>query len=152
MKKFFGLWMMAFVLCLFSCKNTDPVRVYEHTAAQDAAGVYKGVWKSVSSSSGKETIYDDGIVELEVFKDSLEHQCFIYIKSEQAKWNFRGLTNVAHAGDDIVFQKESSGNGIGQAIYGRISNNKLTMSFASFGKEGYKSVIFSNTFNGEKQE
>ena len=152
MKKFFGLWMMAFVLCLFSCKNTDPVRVYEHTAAQDAAGVYKGVWKSVSSSSGKETIYDDGIVELEVFKDSLEHQCFIYIKSEQAKWNFRGLTNVAHAGDDIVFQNESSGNGIGQAIYGRISNNKLTMSFESFGKEGYKSVIFSNAFNGEKQE
>ena len=100
----------------------------------------------------KETIYDDGIIELEVFKDSLENQCFIYIKSEQAKWNLRGLTNVAHAGDDIVFQNESGGNGIGQAIYGRISNNKLTMSFASFGKEGYKSVIFSNTFNGEKQE
>ena len=152
MKKFFGLWMMAFVLCLFSCKNTDPVRVYEHTAAQDAAGVYNGVWKSVSSSSGKETIYDDGIIELEVFKDSLENQCFIYIKSEQAKWNLRGLTNVAHAGDDIVFQNESGGNGIGQAIYGRISNNKLTMSFSSFGKEGRKSVIFSNTFNGEKQE
>lgn len=152
MKKFLGLLTMAFTLCLFSCKNTDPVRVYENTAAQDAAGVYSGVWKSVSSSSGKETIYDDGIIELEVFKDSLENQCLIYIKSEQAKWNFRGLTNIAHAGDDIVFQNESSGNGIGQAIYGRISNKKLTMSFASFGKEGYKSVIFSNTFNGEKQE
>lgn len=152
MKKFLGLLTMALALCLFSCKNTDPVRVYENTAAQDAAGVYSGVWKSVSSSSGKETIYDDGIIELEVFKDSLENQCLIYIKSEQAKWNFRGLTNIAHAGDDIVFQNESSGNGIGQAIYGRISNKKLTMSFASLGKEGYKSVIFSNTFNGEKQE
>ena len=152
MKKFFGLWMMAFVLCLFSCKNTDPVRIYENTAAQDAVGVYTGVWESVSSSTGNVTKYDDGIITLEVFKDSLENQCFIYIKSEQAKWNLRGLTNVAHAGDDIVFQNESGGNGIGQAIYGRISNNKLTMSFASFGKEGYKSVIFSNTFNGEKQE
>ena len=152
MKKFFGLWMMAFVLCLFSCKNTDPVRIYENTAAQDAVGVYTGVWESVSSSTGNVTKYDDGIITLEVFKDSLENQCFIYIRSEQAKWNLRGLTNVAHAGDDIVFQNESGGNGIGQAIYGRISNNKLTMSFASFGKEGYKSVIFSNTFNGEKQE
>ena len=152
MKKFFGLWMMAFVLCLFSCKNTDPVRIYENTAAQDAVGVYTGVWESVSSSTGNVTKYDDGIITLEVFKDSLANQCFVYIKSEQANWDFRGLTNVAHAGDDIVFQNESSGNGIGQAIYGRISNQKLTMAFSSFGKEGRKSVIFSNTFNGEKQE
>ena len=42
MKKFLGLLTMALALCLFSCKNTDPVRVYENTPAQDIAGTYVG--------------------------------------------------------------------------------------------------------------
>ena len=145
--------LLSMAAIVAACTPKDEVRIYEHTAAQDAAGVYEGTWTSVSSLSGKETLYK-GTIEFQVFKDTLANQSFIYVRSEEAKWNLRGLTNVAHAGDDIVFNNDKSGsNGIEAQFYGRLSSDgKATMYFSSFGEEGIKTVIFNNSFVGKKKE
>ena len=152
MKKIAYILSMALCMVLASC-DKEEVRHYDNTAAQDAVGVYEGTWTSVSSSSGTSTDYT-GTIELAVFKDSLANQCFVYVKCEEAKWNLRGLANVSHAGDDIVFNNENaSGNGLGAGFYGRISGDgKATMYFSGTGKEGRKTVIFSNSFAGQKKE
>ena len=152
MKKIAYILSMALCMVLASC-DKEEVRHYDNTAAQDAVGVYEGTWTSVSSSSGTATDYT-GTIELAVFKDSLANQCFVYVKCEEAKWNLRGLANVSHAGDDIVFNNENaSGNGLGAGFYGRISGDgKATMYFSGTGKEGRKTVIFSNSFAGQKKE
>ena len=152
MKKIAYILSMALCMVLASC-DKEEVRRYDNTAAQDAVGVYEGTWTSVSSSSGTATDYT-GTIELAVFKDSLANQCFVYVKCEEAKWNLRGLANVSHAGDDIVFNNENaSGNGLGAGFYGRISGDgKATMYFSGTGKEGRKTVIFSNSFAGQKKE
>ena len=152
MKKIAYILSMALCMVLASC-DKEEVRRYDNTAAQDAVGVYEGTWTSVSSSSGTATDYT-GTIELAVFKDSLANQCFVYVQCEEAKWNLRGLANVSHAGDDIVFNNENaSGNGLGAGFYGRISGDgKATMYFSGTGKEGRKTVIFSNSFAGQKKE
>lgn len=145
---------MAAAVFLTACQPKEEVRVYENTAAQDAVGVYTGQWTSVSSSSGNETLYN-GEFELAVYQDSLANQCLIYIRSTEPNpaWNYRGLTNVTHAGDDIIFNNDrASGNGVGAQFYGRIhGDGTATMFFSSTGREGRKNVIFSNSFVGQKQ-
>lgn len=149
MKK--SLLLVLMVIALIAC-NQNEVRVYTNTSAQDAVGKYVGTWSSISSSSGLETLYE-GSIELAVFKDSVENVCMIYIVSEQAGWNYRGIANVSHAGDDIVFNNDKSGgNGIGADFYGRVfADGSATCAFSSIGKEGRKSVIFSNSFKGKKE-
>ena len=139
-------------MCM-ACTPKEEVRTYENTAAQDAVGVYEGTWTSVSSSSGTATDYT-GTIEFQVFKDSLANQCLIYVKSEGAGWNLRGLTNVAHAGDDIVFNNDKpAGNGLNAQFYGRLkADGSAVMSFSSTGREGRKTVIFNNNFAGKKKE
>ena len=153
MKKAIYMIVAAAAICMAACKPTDEMRVYEHTAAQDAAGIYEGTWSSISSLSGAETLYN-GTIEFQVFKDSLANQCLVYIRSEEAGWNLRGLTNVSHAGDDIVFNNDKpANNGLGAQFYGRLSaDGTATMSFSTTGREGRKTVIFNNSFNGKKRE
>ncbi len=145
--------LLSMAAVVAACTPKDEVRTYEHTAAQDAVGVYEGIWTSVSSSSGTATDYA-GTIEFQVFKDSLANQCFIYVQSEGAKWNLRGLTNVSHAGDDIVFNNDKpAGNGLNAQFYGRLkADGSAVMYFSSTGREGRKTVIFSNSFAGKKKQ
>ena len=151
MKKI-GYVLAAIAAMCIACTPKNEVRTYANTAAQDAAGVYEGTWTSVSSLSGKETIYN-GTIEFQVFKDTLSNQSFIYVRSEEANWDLRGLTNVSHAGDDIVFNNDKAGgNGLNAQFYGRLSGDgRATMYFSSTGKEGRKTVIFNNSFAGTKK-
>lgn len=146
-----------FALCavvLVSCnKNRDEVRVYEHTAAQDIAGKYVGTWHC-TSTTGTDTIYN-GEIEFQVWQDSIADVCFIYPRCAECNpaFDLRGLTNVAHAGDDIVFNNDKpAGNGIGTAFYGRVNAKKeATMSMTLQGREGRKTVLLSYDFFGTKQ-
>ncbi len=151
MKKIAYILTMALGIVLASC-DKEEVRHYDNTAAQDAVGVYEGTWQSISSYSG-DTTFNTGTIELSVFKDTLANQCFVYVESASfGNTRLRGLANVAHAGDDIVFNNDkASGNGLGSSFYGRISaDGTATMSFSSSGKEGRKTVILSNSFYGKK--
>lgn len=152
MKK--GLYLLAAIVAMgmVACTTQEEIRQYEHTAAQDAVGIYEGVWTSVSSLSGNVTEYK-GEIEFQVFKDSLANQCFVYVRSDSANWNLRGLTNISHAGDDIVFNNDKpAANGIGAQFYGRLrADGSASMSFSSTGREGRKTVIFSNSFVGKKK-
>ena len=160
MKKFFGLWMMAFVLCLFSCKNTDPVRVYENTAAQDIAGTYVGSWHALSTT-GMDTTYIDTesqrcMVSFDVYKDSIGTVAFVYPRCDAVYWdkNLRGLTNVAHAGDDLTFNNDKTANGLGSAFFGRVDtegNITMDISFSEIDEISWNMVLVSYHFEGKKQ-
>lgn len=147
------LYIVAFLsLVVIGCKKQDPIRVYEHTAAQDIAGKYVGKWH-VTSTTGTDTYYN-GEIEFALWKDSLENVCFIYPRCSECSPAFddKGLTNVAHSGDDIIFNNDKAANGIGTAFYGRVNANKeVTMSMVKQGKEGRKTVMMSFNFSGTKE-
>lgn len=150
MKKIFFATLLSLVFV--ACKNQDPIRVYDKTAAQEIAGKYVGKWH-VTSTTGTDTMYN-GEVEFSVWKDSLENVCFIYPRCSECNpaFDLRGLTNVAHAGDDVIFNNDKSANGIGTAFYGRVNAQKeATMSMVMQGKEGRKTVMMTYNFLGNKQ-
>lgn len=135
-----------------SCTPGDEVRHYEKTPAQDAVGVFSGEWECVSSTGNTSTFA--GEIELSIFRDTLANQCFVTIRPTDT-WatEYRGLANVAHAGDDIVFSNDKVANGMNSKFYGRIyANGEATMFFSNTGKEGRKNVVFANTFSGAKKE
>lgn len=148
---------LVFALCtiaIASCqKSKDEVRVYERTAAQDIAGKYVGKWHC-TSTTGTDTLYN-GEIEFSVWQDSIADACFIYPRCLECNppFDLRGLTNVSHAGDDIVFNNDKgAGNGIGTAFYGRVNAEKeAVMSMTLQGREGRKTVMFSYEFSGKLQ-
>lgn len=153
MKKGIYIALVA-LMALVSCnKSQDVVRVYENTAAQDVAGLYVGDWH-ITSTTGTDTLLA-GEVEFQVWKDSIANVCFIFPRCLGAnpKLDARGLTNVIHAGDDIVFNNDkAAGNGVGSAFYGRVTAEGVaTMSMVLQGKEGRKTVMMSYDFKGQKK-
>lgn len=154
MKKTIYILVAAIALLFAACdKNKDEVRVYEHTAAQDIAGAYVGQWHC-TSTSGTDTIYSGDIL-FTVWKDTIADVCFIAPRCPATFGNDKkGLTNVAHAGDDLIFNNDKgAANGIGTSFYGRVDANKhATMSMTIQGKEGRKTVMMTYTFSGQKQE
>lgn len=154
MKKTIYMLLVVATCMMVACKkNQDEVRVYENTPAQDIAGKYIGTWHC-TSTTGTDTIYN-GELEFSVWQDSIPNVCFIYPRCAESNPSFdlRGLTNVAHAGDDIIFNNDKgAGNGIGTAFYGRVNAKKeATMSMILQGREGRKTVMMSYEFLGTKQ-
>lgn len=145
--------MALFALLFVACnENRDEVRVYEHTAAQDIVGLYTGSWHC-TSTTGTDTTYV-GEVEFGVWNDSISNACFIYPRCGEGNkiFNHRGMTNVAHASDDLVFNNDKTANGIGTAFFGRVNaERECTMQMTLQGKEGRKTVMMTYVFTGKKQ-
>lgn len=147
--------LFAAAACLMAAcsNNKDEVRIYEHSAAQDIVGKYVGTWHC-TSTTGTDTLYN-GEVEFAVWKDSIENVCFIYprCKESNPEFDLRGLANVAHAGDDVIFNNDKgAGNGIGTAFFGRVNAKKeAIMTMTLQGREGRKTVMMTYKFSGTIQ-
>lgn len=152
MKKLLYIVSIVLGVGLMSCTPTEEPRHYENTAAVDAVGVFAGEWECVSSTGNKSNFA--GEIALSIYRDTLANQCFVTIRPTDS-WSteYRGLANVAHAGDDIVFSNDKVANGMNSKFYGRIyANGDATMFFSNTGKEGRKNVVFANTFTGTRKE
>lgn len=147
------------VFSLVGCKQDE--RTYDQTAAQQAVGVYVGQWHAVAAPSkdlpeGLDVNYD-GQVEFKIYKDEEANVCFVLPScSEVADFPERDLANIAHAGDDLVFNNDKA-TGMGAPFAGRIFNGETaTMAFTIFSKvkvEGLKkpkTIAVDYTFTGTK--
>lgn len=152
MKKLLYIVSIVLGVCAVSCTSGEENRQYENTPAVDAVGVFAGEWECVSSTGNISNF--TGEIELKLYHDTLANQCFVIIRPTDS-WSteYRGLANVAHAGDDIVFSNDKVANGMNSKFYGRIyANGDATMFFSNTGKEGRKNVVFANTFTGTRKE
>ena len=85
----------------------------------------------------------------------------ILIQSRKDVWfplmfikTLRGLTNVAHAGDDLTFNNDKTANGLGSAFFGRVDtegNITMDISFSEIDEISWNMVLVSYHFEGKKQ-
>jgi len=159
MKKYIYICLVLVAALATACKSNEDV-TYSRTAAQDAAGVYQGVWRQISSYTG-DTTYVAGTVQLSLVHDTVAYLTDVTICNDSTEWKTKtGQANVAHAGKsgDIVFNNDGS-NGMGASFGGRIyGDGSIIFSTALAskiiviidGKKYKKNVLIAYTFMGDK--